>query len=242
MASKDSLGSQAKPIPLTAHFLLQKALPPLHYLANYHTTSKAVHDIHFTGPLEPWDSFEKDVLDFCSTIKEKYELENILGYASSKPLPHDMSVEHFRCGEEISVSGRFVSNALHVASCIGRNVGLETIFGDWKAVAKASGEASEKKNNPKPESKKSTKGKEKEAEEQNTEEADREEIKKGALIPDFALMDFKSCKARAVGEAKTPWVHPLLQQWHDHGVKNTLKLRHALGRKPVINIAWNNTC
>lgn len=137
MASRDSSPSQPAFFPLTTRVLLEQSLPPLSFRPSYHTTSKALHDIHFTGLLEPWESFEKDVLAFRPTIEENYEVENILGYASSKPSTHDiMFGESFRCGEEISVSGRFVGNALHVMSAVGLDVGLATVFGDWKTTEK----------------------------------------------------------------------------------------------------------
>lgn len=137
MASKSTSKSPPTPFPLTSKVPLQLALPPLSFEPNYHTTSKALHDIHFTGLLEPWDSFETEVLAFRPAIDEKYDIENILGYASSNPSAHDIMLsEHFRCGEEISIAGRFVANALHVVSAISRDVELTTVFGDWKATEK----------------------------------------------------------------------------------------------------------
>ncbi|KAK2768797.1 hypothetical protein FQN54_000653 [Arachnomyces sp. PD_36] len=228
MASKKSSGSQPKPIPLTAEFLLQQALPQLSVKHKHHTTSKALSDIHFTGSLEPWDSFEEEVLTFCTTIKEEYDIENILGYTSSKPTTYDMSLEHFRCGEEISVSGRFVNNALHVMSAIGLEVGLTTVFGDWKATGE---QGSSKSQDPGHAKTNEREGEDDEEVVEGIEETKRTTIKKGALVPDFSLFHSETSEIRAVGEAKTPWHHGLSSWWRDHGKLNmTHDLRHALGQ------------
>lgn len=72
---------------------------------------------------------------------------------------------------------------------------------------------------------------------EDLEETGQKVIKRGTLVPDFSLLSFKSCEARAVGEAKTPWNHGIDDWWHDHGkLDNTFDLRHALGRESLIDI------
>jgi hypothetical protein len=200
--TSQNISRKPSPIPLTTRTLLKQALPPLNYRAYYHTTSKALHDIHFTGPLEPWDGFEESVCNFRSTVEKHYDVEKILGYASSEPSKNDITfVESFHCGDELSVSGRYVANALHVMSAVGKDVGLETVFGDWKSTEKKE--------------KKEKKGKKKERinednddeKDKDRKESDKKEAKESRLTPDFSIFNPAFFGQRAVGEAKTPWHH-----------------------------------
>lgn len=117
---------------LTAENLTHQNLPSLSYQNDHRTTTVAWHDIHFTGKLESWCGFEEEVLDFCRSIDwKRHETPLECNFQNDKL--NALRFEEYRCGEEISVNGRFAQHALQVNSVVGKELGYSTTFGDWRA-------------------------------------------------------------------------------------------------------------
>ncbi|KAG5295441.1 hypothetical protein I7I50_08199 [Histoplasma capsulatum G186AR] len=235
MASRDnSPTSQPKSKPLNAEQLASQPLPPLSIDKNCCTTNFALHDIFFTWKLEPWETFQDEVASSIKAIEW-----------SKKPLSQSLqhgdvhATEHFRCGDESSVSARFIQNALHMATAIGKEAGFTNVFGDWRATAGA-----RKKNETDQKSgdhRETAKGKNavrgeklKKGEDSNCKHEkggdanDGSPAKQNHLIPDYALLTENGCEVRLVGEAKTPWKHDI-KGWCDDFSSDSTSLRHGLG-------------
>lgn len=228
MASKaEKLSSQF--LPLTAKDITSQSLPELSVVGGYHTTSIALHDIYFTGNLELWHSFEQEVISFRSIIEHKWT-STVLGYYPSDSTYHSIfTYEYYRCGEEISVSGRFVSHALQVMSGVAKEVGFTNVFGDWKATGRRNDSSEEKDRSKMPDTEERVPAPN-DKEGGSTRITERNSAKKGALIPDYALLSAENCSPRAIGEAKTPWKHKIFQWWGGF-VSDILPLRHSLGMR-----------
>ncbi|PGG96827.1 hypothetical protein AJ79_09433 [Helicocarpus griseus UAMH5409] len=158
--------------------------------------------------------------------------------------------DHFICGEELSISGRWVQHALHPMSAVGKILKYKMVFGDCKATAEhdigfvqaekvdsSSGdiitfdgsEFTEKGNlllGPDVDSVDSKGGPVKRR-------------RRKALIPDYPLMpeeDGDPPTPRAVGEAKMPWNHDFEQLWLNlKDSQSKLLIIRALGRKEKLN-------
>ncbi|PGH19358.1 hypothetical protein AJ80_03998 [Polytolypa hystricis UAMH7299] len=109
--------------------------------------------------------------------------------------------DHFICGEELSISGRWVQYALHPMLAVGKELKYEMVFGDWKATA------------------------EHDVDFVQSGKYDHESEK---IIP---LDEDENGAPRVVGEAKTPWNHDFLALWEDiQTTKKKLLMSRALGQ------------
>jgi hypothetical protein len=54
--------------------------------------------------------------------------------SAMRPGPHDLINEMFLVGDELSLSGRFVQQVLHVMTAVGQDLGIPIRFGDHKTV------------------------------------------------------------------------------------------------------------
>ncbi|OJD14088.1 hypothetical protein AJ78_05534 [Emergomyces pasteurianus Ep9510] len=212
---------QTGPKPLTAKDLTEKILPDLNVKKSFFTTALALHKIHFTGKLQKWDSFESEVTSFIPQVKWN---QKILCYHSTHPGHRDINgTEHFRCGDESSVSGRFISHVLHVMSAIGKEAGFTSVFGDWRATVEArkrTGAGQENRDNSRMARGKIIIGEDEPGEGENSDSEDDKEgdevisKKPKRLVPDYALLTEAKCEVRLAGEAKSPWKHGI-KSWCD---------------------------
>ena len=210
-------------IPLDAKLLTLEPLPRFFSIPKRHVGNPALYDQSYTGILEEWKGFEQEVKDFFDSRPwEKYP--SILHYKSSNPTANDINFEHYVCGEETSTSGRYVQNALHVMTAVGKEMNFKTLFGDWKATKnknmvfefgpdglKVKPMTLEMKMNG------------------DTPQKEADINSSHIFVPDYALMDGNGV-ARAVGEAKNPWNHPFFIWWFGFLRDDDYELRRLLGK------------
>lgn len=183
--------------------------------------SSSLHAIWFVGKLELWDDFEDEVKrNFANIRWENFTAPiayEVCGKEKSQLPMHRKN--HYLCGEESSISGRWVQHVLHPMSVISKVLDYKMVFGDWKATNKRTINFGKAKRAVPLGEKKETDG----------------IRKRQYLIPDYALMVEESGAPRAVGEAKTPWNHDFEQLWVDFGEsKHKMDMRRALGKHHLL--------
>ncbi|KAK2758710.1 hypothetical protein FQN54_003400 [Arachnomyces sp. PD_36] len=177
-----------------------------------HVKSSSLHGLWFADDVELWDSFEDEAALAFTTIPWDNH-PSILAYGPPEDenvsAPALYSTEHYICGEELSISGRWVQHALHPMCAVGKGLGFETVFGDWKATSqnKVSFIQTGKVD---PTTGRFTSAAENTSSEITSSTPEADQVKKRnrkELILDYALMVEDNGAPRAVGEAKTPWNH-----------------------------------
>lgn len=234
--------------PLTAKDVTLQPLMMYCDEGGRHVKSSSLHQTWFTGAIKVWDSFENEVTHtFSKVLWHKYP--DTIAYDLPKAGISEFHIgasEHFLCGEEISISGRWVQHALHPMSAVSKVLEFGMVFGDWKATAKrddffqAAGTDSNTGNLGQS-GNLTNKGKGRAVDVSGNLNVDEDLVtnrKKNSLIPDYALMVASDGAPRAVGEAKTHWNHNFLELWikyinHD----DKMLMRLALGKlSPVFFI------
>ena len=173
----------------TARDMTRQRLPNF-IKAEYHTVFESKSPMSFTGRLWQWRGFEDQVRE---TFDAQRWGKSIISARLAQPDQNDISHEMFHCGDELSLSGRFVQNALHVMTAIGRDLNYKIHFGDYKTVYTQRGE-SVRLGHAKVASHAATQSK-------DGQTKPRSDVEKQ---PDFAALD-DNHRARFVGEIKTPW-------------------------------------
>ncbi|KAK2810536.1 hypothetical protein FQN50_002793 [Emmonsiellopsis sp. PD_5] len=210
---------------LTAEDVVLRPLTKYCDQSKRHVQSSSFHGLWYVGGLEIWANFENEVEKNFAEIKWK-DHPTILDYG---PPSEDVSElhlcagDHFICGEELSISGRWVQHALHPMSTIGKELEYKMVFGDWKATAESDVDFVQlgkydhdsKKVLPLDE---------------NVAAGDTmKQRKRKNLIPDYALMVEGNGAPRVVGEAKTPWNHDFQALWVNiRATEEKLSMRRAL--------------
>lgn len=95
-------------ISLKAKDLVHSKLPDIR-LGKYKTTSDSTHNLEFKGTLGYWSNFELEVREV--TLSQGWNRDD-LGHLSTANDPGRfyLSKEHYVCGDEYSVQGRFSQN------------------------------------------------------------------------------------------------------------------------------------
>ncbi|KAM5471904.1 hypothetical protein MauCBS54593_003311 [Microsporum audouinii] len=182
--------------------LAHPALPML-TRKKYQTVSSAYHSIFYNGKLAKWnfsESVQHVVSEYCNS---KEPLSSKVYRVSDNLCSIDH--EHYLCGDEQSVCGRFAQNVLGPTTAVAFANGIMTRFGDFKVSAEAKGE--------------------------KTLIPDFVAVHCPAY--DFkGLADLtEKPQLRFVGEAKTPWNHDLEDSYNRYFVQGKQSfLRRALGQ------------
>ncbi|EZF31047.1 hypothetical protein H101_05329 [Trichophyton interdigitale H6] len=171
-----------------------------------HVKSSSLHNIWFTGEIKQWDSFEDEVLGHFSSVRwDRYQ--EIIAYGPPDTGVSEFHIDardHYVCGEELSISGRFVQHALQPMSAVSKILGLEMVFGDWKATSRNRVDFVPAAEIDPPTGKteiSANKGKGRADVPNSSEDALGVRTRK-SLVPDYALMVEANGTPRAVGEAK----------------------------------------
>ena len=237
--------SSTKPIYVKVKGLTAKDVTHQPLLKYYdkrprHVKSSSLHGLWFVDNVEGWWDFEDQADSLFARVPWSAHT-SILAYDFPDEGASDFHIhaaDHFICGEELSISGRWVQHALHPMSAVGKELGFTTVFGDWKATAQHSvtfvqsgkvdpttGEIIALESE--------VRGQATASMEADFAAADRDPAKKRKrkeLIPDYALMVEDDGAPRAVGEAKTPWNHNFQNLWLNLiRSEERLEIRRALG-------------
>lgn len=207
---------------VSAFELTRQPLPDCDYKSAYIQAPQAIQKNKiYTGNFAVWETFKDEVQRNFQEAK----LENCslpLAYGDDG-LDKDNNLlrEHLRCGDEISVSGRFVQNALHVVSAVGKTKRFGSVFGDWKASITSKEIPPMVQINFD-----SQEGLDEEARKRKLAIFERS---LASQVPDYCLIG-EDDHARVVGEAKVPWMHKFELWWNDYheGVGDD-DMRQALG-------------
>jgi hypothetical protein len=193
--------------------ITKQRLSPYREAKNLRKTT-SVSNVSFSGVCVPWDRFENEV-------RRNFLLQNWgdspISFRLSKPGSNDLQEELFLIGDEISLSGRFVQQVLHVMTAVGCDLNIPIRFGDFNTVNpnefNAVMELLRRQSasvpiQPVPVTDKDDDGNEK-------------TISPLMKLPDYVALDDRD-GARFVGELKTPWTQNLSlfsendQRWRKH--------------------------
>ncbi|KAK2808822.1 hypothetical protein FQN50_004298 [Emmonsiellopsis sp. PD_5] len=189
--------------------LLRMPLPPLLSRPPYQTTTSALHDSHYAQTLVDWNISEgvKNITAECHLCSNP--LDASVACVSGNPFR--LKCEHYLCGDEQSVCGRFSQNALQPSTAVAFQQSIKTRFGDYK-VCQENKEARLKGYIP-------------------------DFVGVTCPAQDFtALQNLASGNhshqptMRIVGEAKTPWKHNLEKTYRAYKIQDDEDIRHALGQ------------
>jgi hypothetical protein len=191
----------------TARDLTYGSVPPLSRNKRG-TVSSSLHKKWYDGPLAKWDLFEKHVYEFSTRIDS---LPNtVLSVKPSGPTNSRNHVwkEQYLCGDELSVSGRFVQQVLQPVSTLACELEMPRRFGDFKVC-----------DAPIPSKVKLP---------DFVSVGPDTDIQVSRAYRDIPIESYH--KLRLVGEAKTPWAHKLEVFAEKYNSDNpTHTLRRALG-------------
>ncbi|KAJ5214565.1 hypothetical protein N7449_001734 [Penicillium cf. viridicatum] len=108
--------------------ILQGRLPPLEE-GPYKTSSSALHDLKFIGPLREWPCFFQEV---ASTYNAQKWNETTLGHKTGDPSAPIPELVH--TGDEHGVQGRFLQAVGHSVSAALNAQGINLVFADFKCT------------------------------------------------------------------------------------------------------------
>ncbi|KAF3480056.1 uncharacterized protein GIQ15_05403 [Arthroderma uncinatum] len=184
--------------------ILRDPLPELLIREGFQTMSSAWHDIYYLGELRPWHMMKEAKAWTASNLLKKQPLsvnvESIMKYAGY--IHH----EHYLCGDEQSICGRFAQNALGPASAVAIHNGINFRFGDHKVCIESQNPGN-KRHIP-----------------------DHVAVDCSARTPDELEMLLTEPNMAVVGEAKTPWKHDLCEYVSRYKKGQDTHLRRALGQ------------
>ncbi|PYH33787.1 uncharacterized protein BO87DRAFT_437087 [Aspergillus neoniger CBS 115656] len=119
------------PVLLFGDDIVSKPLPELE-VGPGHTTSCAIHEIDYEGPLSPWVNFEREVEQ--QYVNHNWRLEPVGATEDNDdPPPHSLSREQVYVGDENGVQGRFVQNVGQAVGSAFASQLLDVRFGDFKS-------------------------------------------------------------------------------------------------------------
>ena len=113
--------------PIFSRDALQSRLPGLLEAPNK-TTSSAMQDIYYTGPIAPWTSFKAGVL--ASMLPSG---GNVIDHSLKG---RDIKLEQVYVADETGVQGRFQQAVGHVIGAVSEARGLDIRFADFKSAGR----------------------------------------------------------------------------------------------------------
>ncbi|KAK2760838.1 hypothetical protein FQN54_002077 [Arachnomyces sp. PD_36] len=120
-------------IPVKARDLVRSKLPDLR-IGDHKTKSDSTHALEFQGMLGYWANFELEVRK--STLSQQWSADDLAHQTTAQqPSRYYLSREHYMCGDEYSVQGRFGQNIGHVMSAVFGSLGFDVRLGDFKSCS-----------------------------------------------------------------------------------------------------------
>lgn len=111
-----------------SHDIIQEPLPHVCYGKN-RTRHASVSDFVFSGIHHSWGGFENEVRK--NFLAQQWG-DSIISVRRSRPDPIDLSNEMFLVGNELSLSGRFVQQVLHLMTAAGQDLRIPIRLGITK--------------------------------------------------------------------------------------------------------------
>jgi hypothetical protein len=189
--------------------ITQEPLPQYNKAQN-RTKSASLSNFTFSGTYVPWDGFENEVRK--NFVAQQWGT-SIISVRQLHPGPNDLQNEMFLVGDELSLSGRFVQQLLHVMTAVGHDLKIPIRFGDYKTV-----DPTERNTGQEVLRRQSAGIPIKPA---SAIDPNEKTISPPTKEPDYVALDDEAC-ARFVGELKTPWTQNFSalskndQRWRRH--------------------------
>lgn len=160
----------------TAKDITKHSFPAYTAHHSHHATGTSLGNIYFNGESQSWSNFASEV---CATFNgiEWDEFPEIIDATIEDNRSITLSKEYYKCGAEISTSGRYVQHVLHPMSAVFQELGLLYAFGDFGASNEA----------------------------RKTDKKKEEERADTRKVPDYTLLDLKDNSPVVIGEAEHPW-------------------------------------
>lgn len=172
--------------------ITQQPLPKLKF-ARYQTKRPSISPFTFAGTYVFWDGFENEVRK--NFLSQQWG-NSVISVRRIHPGPHDLSNEMFLVGDELSLSGRFVQQVLHVMTAVGHDLKIPIRFGDHKTV-----DPNERRHGNEELGRQSAVVL---FQPENGVDGSTTTDQPSSEEPDYAALDDRE-RARFVGELKTPW-------------------------------------
>ncbi|KAK2810973.1 hypothetical protein FQN50_002565 [Emmonsiellopsis sp. PD_5] len=115
----------------TPHYILSQPLPRILTREHYRTTSSALHSSYYAKKLVRWNISTNVKAATADTHLKKDPLDADVQVILQSPFR--VKAEHYLCGDEQSVCGRYSHNALEPVTAVAYLHGLRVRFGDHKA-------------------------------------------------------------------------------------------------------------
>ncbi|KAE8344338.1 hypothetical protein BDV24DRAFT_160481 [Aspergillus arachidicola] len=124
---------QAKAV--TSKIAVQERLPDLN-ISDARTTSSAIHNIDYLGPLCPWPNFLGDVEGEFLTHNWANNRHRLYLRPLGEPTPHSLLNEHCLVGNETGVQGRWQTHLGEVMSAVFQEQQFQLAFADFVSSGK----------------------------------------------------------------------------------------------------------
>jgi hypothetical protein len=206
--------------------ITQQPLPDI-IRAKYRTKTTSTSAYTFEGEYLPWEGFEKEVRE--NFRRHKFG-SSIISVRRVLPDQFDIVNEMFHCGDELSLSGRFVQQVLHVMTAVGRDSNVQIRFGDYKTVYTAKREERRLEEERRAGITSQPKPKSQPGDPQLRKDDSRKD-------PDFAAVNYHNDRIRFAGEIKTPWT----QNFEETQALET-RWRRWLGKWSFSCVAHSDLC
>ncbi|KAJ5726320.1 uncharacterized protein N7483_007677 [Penicillium malachiteum] len=122
---------------LTARDLVYSPIPGLK-VGESKTTSSSTHALEFKSHLVHWTGFQNEVREASNGIDWNRFPAVLASSPNRDVVPSHTCFEQWRCGDEISVTGRFGQNVDHVMRSVFHTLGIPVWVGDYKICRRGS--------------------------------------------------------------------------------------------------------
>lgn len=194
--------------------LTQQSIPKI-IQAKYRTQNRpSTSQFFFSAQHLPWLGFEKEVRRNFQVQSQTWDRHSAtIAVRRESPHKFDIVNEMFQCGDELSLSGRFVQQVLHVMTAVSRDLNLPIRFGDFKTVYTRDREEKRQKEEKRQGAGQLSQSLSQTGQSDDTPVPSQPGSSPGNTIkpskdPDYAATN-EDHRVRVVGEIKTPWTQDL---------------------------------
>lgn len=170
--SQGEMPEESSAVYWTAKDITRHSFPVYTSYHSHHASGTSLGKTVFKGEFQSWSNFANEVFAAFNGVEwDKFPEFIDITIESNKSI--SLNKEYYKCGAEISTSGRYVQHVLHPMSAVFQEIGLPYVFGDFGASNQA----------------------------RKTDVKEDEERSDTRKIPDYALLDLKHGSPIMIGEA-----------------------------------------
>lgn len=97
------------------------------------TTHSALQKKWYIGRMVEWTNFQRDASQHFDNTNWNSHRQTLTYRAVGEPSSASLVREHYRCGDETGVRGRFIQNIGQVMSGVSVAMNVDLVFADYKA-------------------------------------------------------------------------------------------------------------